>query len=448
MAYPYRKLIKPPLGSRPYKGYRLSRGLVGFWLMNEGSGDKVFDLSGNGNDGTLDTVTWKPGNFGSALDFDGANSLVSCGSNSVLDDLGPVTIVVWIYPRTIGELIGHIYCKGDSYNNYTLFHFATTNTYQFTVDYATTNLVRAASDNSATYNTWQQLAVTWDGTTTAANVHIYKNGIELSYKTTTNAVGDRISDAAYNLNIGNIPAKSRTIDGLIDCMMVYNHALTASEIALLYREPFCMFKDPAEIALLGGYQGGGINYEELNLAVSLTASVVPTDIQQMLDTNKAVEVVGSVTKTDTSAMTDTEKAVTLAASIVPTDSQQMLDTGKALTIAASVSKIDAQQMLETNKAVTFAAGVTIVDTKQMYDTELGVGVALSVTESDNQQMKDLLKVLTFAASVSESDTQQMKDLLLALTFAASVGIGYEHYTPAGAALLAMYAFVVLRQHTS
>ena len=33
-------------------------GLVGYWNFNEGSGSTVTDLSGNGNDGTINGATW------------------------------------------------------------------------------------------------------------------------------------------------------------------------------------------------------------------------------------------------------------------------------------------------------------------------------------------------------------------------------------------------------
>ena len=34
-------------------------GLVGYWNFNEGSGDMVYDMSGNGNDGTINGAAWE-----------------------------------------------------------------------------------------------------------------------------------------------------------------------------------------------------------------------------------------------------------------------------------------------------------------------------------------------------------------------------------------------------
>ena len=44
-------ILKPPKGAMLNRGHPLSRGLKGCWLMNEGGGKIVNDLSGNGNTG-------------------------------------------------------------------------------------------------------------------------------------------------------------------------------------------------------------------------------------------------------------------------------------------------------------------------------------------------------------------------------------------------------------
>jgi hypothetical protein len=56
--------MKPMLGRQINHAHGLSD-FVGCWLMNEGAGDKVYDLSGNGKDGTLTNgPTWDVGSFG------------------------------------------------------------------------------------------------------------------------------------------------------------------------------------------------------------------------------------------------------------------------------------------------------------------------------------------------------------------------------------------------
>ena len=65
-------ILKPRPFRKPNPGHPLAKGLVGFWLMNEGGGNIVQDLSGNGNVGTISGAVWTPGKFGSCLDFDSA----------------------------------------------------------------------------------------------------------------------------------------------------------------------------------------------------------------------------------------------------------------------------------------------------------------------------------------------------------------------------------------
>jgi hypothetical protein len=45
-------ILKPIRGLQLNKSHPLARGLVGCWLLNEGTGHKVFDLSGNSNTAT------------------------------------------------------------------------------------------------------------------------------------------------------------------------------------------------------------------------------------------------------------------------------------------------------------------------------------------------------------------------------------------------------------
>jgi len=79
-------------------------GLVGYWSFDEGSGNKIYDKSGNGNDGSLlpsgSGPIWTAGKFGSALQFDGTDDYVN-SSKQVDFDLNShdITLSVWIKPE-------------------------------------------------------------------------------------------------------------------------------------------------------------------------------------------------------------------------------------------------------------------------------------------------------------------------------------------------------------
>jgi hypothetical protein len=89
-------------------GYRPDTGVpapVGHWTFNEGAGDMVADISGNGNDGIIDgNPTWIDGVEGTALEFHGLGAAggggdyINCGSDPSLDIAGPISIALWIRP--------------------------------------------------------------------------------------------------------------------------------------------------------------------------------------------------------------------------------------------------------------------------------------------------------------------------------------------------------------
>lgn len=231
----------------------LNNGLVGYWAFDEGVGaSRAFDKSGYGNTGTLTNgpvSTTSNTGLGQALFFDASNDYVDAGSGSTLDNIGPMTVSAWYYARSEGENSrGGLFNKGDGNGagvDGPHFEFGSvgidavdrTNAFAFVVPYSGTGLIRTASDNSVLLNRWQFVTVTWDGTTSASNVHIYIDGVEVTYQKTQNGVGTRNDDSGTNflIGIGNFGAQSNTWDGSIDAFRVYNRVLSSNEIQRLYK---------------------------------------------------------------------------------------------------------------------------------------------------------------------------------------------------------------------
>lgn len=77
--------------------------VVGAWLLDEGSGNKVADASGNGNDGEFaGNPKWVEGVFGSALHFNGRNDMVPVGKKEILR-ISEGTMMNWINMRTSND---------------------------------------------------------------------------------------------------------------------------------------------------------------------------------------------------------------------------------------------------------------------------------------------------------------------------------------------------------
>jgi hypothetical protein len=94
--------------------------LVGWWPMNEGSGQVIRDWSGRGNNGTLGNSsgvdsqdpTWIPGVFmGSALRFDG-NDIVQIPDKPILDQQR-LTVAAWFRGTSSRGALKYILAKGS-----------------------------------------------------------------------------------------------------------------------------------------------------------------------------------------------------------------------------------------------------------------------------------------------------------------------------------------------
>ena len=77
--------------------------LVGWWKLDETSGDTAADSSGFENDGSLENMSgneWTVGILNGALEFDGVNNYsVDCGKDAIFDITDEITLSVWIKPN-------------------------------------------------------------------------------------------------------------------------------------------------------------------------------------------------------------------------------------------------------------------------------------------------------------------------------------------------------------
>lgn len=237
-------LLKPTRGLRLNKSHTLTRGLVGYWLMNEGAGIKVFDLSGNRNTGGIyNDFSWGAGKFGLALESGGVNAYVSCGNSDILNVTDKLSISLWLNLKSNATrqlfVRRQFYVGAGDQGGYQLeyrgdatpkkLRFTTRNDGTSSIDY-----------NYSGTDKWIHIVCVYDGTD---NV-IYANGVEEG-RVASIGIRSAPSSILYFSDSGN------TLNGLIDNVMICNRALSASEIALLYRKPFCVFENPIRLELIG-----------------------------------------------------------------------------------------------------------------------------------------------------------------------------------------------------
>jgi hypothetical protein len=214
-------------------------GLVGWWKLDEGTGQTATDSSGNGLDGILVNAAWRnPG-------FDGAGwcvevdrtGYVDLGNPKALDfGTGDWTVTAWVNTTITGNAEterGTVYAKGGDWDGgirYTLCVAELTDgLVTLTTDDNTTKL-QASGTTKVNDGEWHLVIGMREGTT----LRVWTDG---------NPEGQVAAAATYNLSgtsqhnayIGAITdhrdsVLRKTYKGLIDEVRVYNHALSAEEV--------------------------------------------------------------------------------------------------------------------------------------------------------------------------------------------------------------------------
>ena len=194
-----------------------------------GSGTTWTDLSGNGINGTLTNgPTFDSGNLGS-INFDGSNDFVTTNTQLdpeadglFADSTSRWSITSFFNSDTVASGTGAITGKGGGTGG-----GATYVTYRdgSNLKVRLRGGVRTTV-SSISANTWYEVTVTWDGTTSKS----YLNGVFA-----TNISVGSAGKQTDNFAIGATAAGSNThFNGKISVTLVYNKALTAAEISQNY----------------------------------------------------------------------------------------------------------------------------------------------------------------------------------------------------------------------
>ena len=219
----------PPAPSIP------TSGLIGAWNLNETSGASIADSSGNSvtgtwvdganNDVTEETTAGKSGN---ALTFDGSSTFITMGDVNAYDGLSTITLSAWIKTTYTAEqeIFDKSTCTGFGGGTFELSMESPGKggvylTHGGASDYVLTT-------GSIADGSWHMLTATYDGST----IKIYVDGTLDSLTSvsafTLDSNSDTVSIGGY-CNGGSFP-----FNGNIDDVLIYNRALSASEISTMY----------------------------------------------------------------------------------------------------------------------------------------------------------------------------------------------------------------------
>ena len=253
---------KPPMGAvlNPY--LPINRDIAAFWPMWSGAGNKVFDLSGNGISlDAVNTPMWVAGKYGPALQFVSGDTDYLEVTDKVSTILSPLTKGTVIVECTLATLhLGTIFSLADS---------AGTSDWGLLIRCDTGGLMQIFVRSSEDLGTWLIIQDTDNVVYSACQtIHIAVNQDGSGYKCYIDAKLQAMSDfddistdltGWFNSTIvtnnrlrfgyeADITADN-PFNGVLHYFSIYNRALSASEIAELYREPFCGFRWPNIIEL-------------------------------------------------------------------------------------------------------------------------------------------------------------------------------------------------------
>lgn len=207
---------------------------VGVWPFEEGSGTDVYDRTAEGNDGTLENVSWTSGEHTGeyALEFDKSLSPV-VRFGDVLGGLSQVTLMTRLQFATFTD--DHdIFICGRHLAGEPLLVWrdeAGTDHYAFIVtDEADDTSGVNYSDVDADDTNWLTFAFVFDGNNEA---RIYVDGVEDTSSPWSMTGVDEIASEKF-FRIGNSWSEdtAKALDGLINSASAYNGVLSADELAL------------------------------------------------------------------------------------------------------------------------------------------------------------------------------------------------------------------------
>ncbi|MDG2380675.1 MAG: DUF1553 domain-containing protein [Pirellulaceae bacterium] len=207
----------------------LPEGAIVRATFDENEGDRV-DLGQDRSGQIVGTVIWDAGKQNSGLRFDG-NTHVDLGDVAAFDKGDAFSGGAWIYPTGKGALTLLSRMADDkAFQGYDIY-LGNNQVFVHLIHHWEKDAIRVNTKRKLTLSSWQHVFVTYDGSGTAAGVHVYVDGQEEELQVTHDRLRGSISTDA-TLKIGR-RTPSAPFQGIVDEVRIYPRVLTDSEIEAL-----------------------------------------------------------------------------------------------------------------------------------------------------------------------------------------------------------------------
>jgi len=220
---------------------------VGWWKLDEGSDVNAYDVSGNGNKGTLTgSPEWSTGQLGKAVTFNDTTQSVDMNNASAVDfaDAQDFTIEAWVNRSSAGTNDVIIAKKNDQ---------TTAAGYILYLEQSTPDINFVAADGTDQFSVngtttipgtgWHHIVAVYDDDS-ASNTTIYLDGRN-DKESTSGTIGNVNSlSNAVDFRVGSESDDGNPFNGSIDNVKVYNFAMSAAQAAYAYNRggPIAWYK--------------------------------------------------------------------------------------------------------------------------------------------------------------------------------------------------------------
>jgi len=216
-------------------------------LMNEGSGNRTYDLTGNGNDGVLTNgPLWKPGRNGATISFDGTN-YVDCGNSSTLN-FGAMSnfafsMLVNFTAVQVGAASIIEKCTASTTQGFQMDIYS--NRFLRTLIMSGTSYVfMPTTTSSLNDGNWHRVVFNRVGTTATICVDTV-----MESTLTDDVVGGSLI-TSVNLKLGIDRVGTSFYTGQISDVRIWNRALSPQEVQDLYINPYGFIYQPQKYWLM------------------------------------------------------------------------------------------------------------------------------------------------------------------------------------------------------
>ena len=214
----------------------------GIWLLDEGEGNMINDMSGNENHGELQGGEWVEGPNGPALSLNGQDDRVVIADSDSLYLEKAWTITAWVFVNSTENGFGHILGKRPASGTVANYAFRTSgNGTGWEAYYSRGGWKGAWNQGTVKKDEWLYMTATYDGEDT---IKIYENGAEIG---SVGGLGGPAPRNDTDTNIGGwTDNTSETLDGMLSEVALFSVALSEEDVNTLMDEGLPSLVTPVE----------------------------------------------------------------------------------------------------------------------------------------------------------------------------------------------------------